>query len=170
MHSHLRRLGVGSAIRAPRRWAALALGVLAIGLGSAAVATAARDSSPSLVSPRPGQRVHAGVVTLIVKDTSADAQVVYNIVYVQISPTRRLDKDHNLARCTTANIGCAYVGLRRRRGHRGEWIYKSQPSKYSFPGYWATTPRKYYWQALHPSSQPGSVKQTGRIGSFRVVK
>ncbi|MGI8429181.1 MAG: hypothetical protein ACR2OB_07735 [Solirubrobacteraceae bacterium] len=155
MHNHLRKLGMR---------ASLAIGVLALALGSSTVALAG-GSGPSVVSPGNGHRVRAGVITLIVRDNSANA-ARYG-VFATISPTRRLNRYHHLRACNVVSHGCDFVGLRRRRGHAGEYIYRA---KFNFPGYWAVTPRKYYVQAEHVDIRASGGDQTGRIQSFRVVR
>ncbi|MGI8411347.1 MAG: hypothetical protein ACR2LV_01755 [Solirubrobacteraceae bacterium] len=156
MPSHLRKLGLR---------ASLAIGVVAIGLGSTTMAIAAGRSGPSLISPRNGHRIRAGVINLIVRDSSSNA-ARYG-VFVTISPTRRLNRYRHLAECNSVSRGCDFVKLRRRPGHRGEWIYRSH---FNFRGYWATTPRRYYVQPEHVDALANGGDRVGPIGSFRVVR
>lgn len=137
--------------------------VLAMTLAGAAVAVAAGSLRPSLGSPN-GKRVHAGRITLKVKDT--EAGVLHVSVYVAIARTRNTNK-HGLLRSCDVSKGCDFVGLKRWRHHPGWWIYTSG---FNFPGYWATTPGKYYWQAQNADCFHFSdCIAASNIGSFRVV-
>lgn len=134
-------------------------------LAGAAVALASPFSAPVLVSPHTGGSVAAGTITLIVKDPGVPKSV--RPVFVQISRHRKLDKNGFLARCLNVSKGCDFIALKPRNGHPGEWIAKSGPG---FPGYWATTPGKYYWQANHtaPLCQAKGCEVVSKIHSFRV--
>jgi hypothetical protein len=48
------------------------------------------------------------------------------------------------------------------------WIYSSH---YNFPGYWAVTPGKYYWQAQHvaPLCHAPHCTVFSDVRSFRVT-
>jgi hypothetical protein len=59
------------------------------------------------------------------------------------------------------------------RGHKDGWIYK--PPKYTFPGYFASTAGKYYWEIQSfAKSPPCTVGPNGpcyfysKVGSFTV--
>ena len=150
-----------------RRTAALGAVVLAYSLAFAGVALAALPGAPSLVSPKNHGHVRPGHITLIVHDT----HVIKGFnVFVQISKHRKLNKFGNLADCNAVSKGCDFVSLKARKGHRGQWIYKTDPNV-SFPGWWATTPGTYYWQADHvncATTGRDSCHVTSKIGSFHV--
>ncbi len=150
-----------------RRATFVAIGVLATGLAGAAVALGSPFSKPVLKSPGSGKRVHAGVVTLIVKDPGVPRHV--QPVYVTISPKRKLNRYGRLTdKNCSLGVQCVFVALKPWRHHAGEWIYKSQ---FNFPGYWAVTPGRYYWQAEHvaPLCQAKGCEVASAIHSFRVV-
>ncbi|MBV9424262.1 MAG: hypothetical protein JOZ98_15220 [Solirubrobacterales bacterium] len=131
---------------------------------SAGVAVAAGSLRPALGPPN-GKRVHAGRITLKVKDT--DAVVLHERVYVAIARTRRTDKHGLLKSTCDVAKGCDFVGLKRWRHHPGWWIYTSG---FNFAGYWATTPGKYFWQAQNVDCfHFRGCYATSNIGSFRVV-
>jgi hypothetical protein len=113
-------------------------------LGGTAVAVASSFSAPILRSPHQGAHVAAGVVTLTVEDPGVPASV--GPVYATISPKRTLDKNGYLKTARGCSGRCDFVKLHHWKGHPGMWIYKST---YNFPGYWAVTPGRYYWQANH---------------------
>jgi hypothetical protein len=152
MSSTVRRRRVGLVV------ASLVASMLAL----AALATAA-VIHPTLRSPRNGQRIHAGVIRLIVQDRGVPRHFS---VYVAISPRSKLLKADGLPVCAPAQVkhGCDFLKLTRRAHHPGEWIYTS---RYSFPGYWAVTPGMYHWQAEHVSAAGTDV--TSRTRSFRVT-
>jgi hypothetical protein len=106
-------------------------------LAVTSVALGAGSFRPSLGPPN-GRRVHTGTITLKVKDT--EAGVLHVGVFVAISHTRRANKNGVLKSCDVSK-GCDFVGLKRWAHHPGWWIYTSA---FNFPGYWATTPGKYY--------------------------
>ncbi len=138
--------------------------VLAMTLAGAGVAVAAGSLRPALGPPN-GKRVHAGRITLKVKDT--EAGVLHVGVYVAIARTRKTDKNGLLKSKCDVSKGCDFVGLKRWRHHPGWWIYTSA---FNFPGYWATTPGKYYWQAQNADCFHFSdCIAASHIGSFRVV-
>lgn len=137
-----------------------ALVVLMLVLASVAFAAVIH---PGLRSPRNGQGVHAGRITLIVQDRGVHKGFGE---YVAISPRRKLLKRNGLPLCGPKQDvhGCDFIQLRRRPHHAGEWTYTAS---YSFPGYWAVTPGKYYWQAEHVGATGSDV--TSRVQSFRVT-
>ena len=63
---------------------------------------------------------------------------------------------------------CDFVALKPRKGHPGEWIYTTP---FNFPGYWAVTPGKYYWQAEHvaPLCKAKGCEVVSKIRTFTVV-
>jgi hypothetical protein len=153
--------------RRGRRLSALLAVVLVGILAASAVALASGFSSPILKSPGKNARVHAGKITLVVKDPGVPNDV--RPVYVEISPKRKLDKNGRLFRCLNVSHGCEFVALRPWRGHPGMWKFTTGVS---FQGYWAVTPGKYYWQANHvaPLCHAKGCEVVSRIGTFRVVR
>jgi hypothetical protein len=150
-----------------RRKAVCAFGVtvLVCAIAFAGVASAA-GGGPALVTPKKGAHVGPGQIRLVVRDTGVLSG--FN-VFVQISPKRKLNKYGDLANCNKVSKGCDFLGLKRYKGHAGEWVYTS--SGPGFPGYWATTAGRYYWQAEHvdcSSPQAHGCNVTSRIGSFVV--
>lgn len=128
------------------------------------VAVAAGSFRPTLESPN-GKHVRAGRVTLKAKDTEAGVLKVG--VFVAISRSRKVDKQGELNHGCKPTAGCDFVALARWRHHPGWWIYVSG---FDFPGYWAVTPGRYYWQAQNPDCfHFKSCFATSRVGSFRVV-
>jgi hypothetical protein len=131
------------------------------------VALAALPGAPQLVSPKKNAHLSPGHITLIVHDTHV--QSGFN-VFVQISKHRRVNKFGDLVKCDNVDKGCDFLSLKKRKGHAGQWIYKSDPSV-SFPGWWATTPGTYYWQADHVDCSVAgahSCAVISKIGSFHV--
>jgi hypothetical protein len=144
----------------------LVIGALAVLLAGAAVAWGSPFSHPVLKSPGKGKRVHAGVITLIVKDPGVPKDV--RPVYVTISNKKSLNRFHRLTTYKTCGSRCDFVALAPRKGHAGEWIYKTP---FNFPGYWAVTPGKYYWQAEHvaPLCKAKGCEVVSKIHAFTVV-
>jgi hypothetical protein len=146
--------------------AALVVSVLAaLAVTSAAVALAAGSAlTPKLRSPN-GKHVNPGQIQLTAKIAGA------NTVFFWISRKRKVKKG-KLAQCTTTNQGCL-VAQMKRNGH-DRWSYKA-PS-YNFPGWWATTPGKYYWQVqsitARSSCKSGRTKADcaplSKVGTFTV--
>jgi hypothetical protein len=131
------------------------------------VALAALPGAPTLVSPKHNAHLGPGHITLVVHDTAVPSG--FN-VFVQISKHRKVDKFGDLTKCNNVNKGCDFVSLKRRKGHPGQWIYKTDPGV-SFPGWWATTPGTYYWQADHVDCSVAgahSCAVISKIGSFHV--
>jgi hypothetical protein len=150
-----------------RRTAALAAVVLACSLAFAGVALAALPGAPSLVSPKHGAHVTPGHITLVVHDT---AVIKGFNVFVQISKHRKVNKFGELTKCNAVTKGCDFLSMKRRKGHPGQWIYKTDPSV-NFPGWWATTPGTYYWQADHVDCSVAGAHDChviSKIGSFHV--
>jgi hypothetical protein len=150
-----------------RRTVAVGAVALVCSLAFASVAVAALPGAPSLVSPKKGGHVRPGHITLVVHDT---AVIKGFSVFVQITKHRKLNKFGNLADCNAVDKGCDFLSLKARKGHPGQWIYKTDPSV-SFPGWWATTPGTYYWQADHVNCSVTGADRchvTSKIGSFHV--
>jgi hypothetical protein len=148
--------------RGPMLCALLVVTVLA----ASATAFASAGSSPVLKSPRNGQAVRTGAITLIVEDPDVPAHV--RPVYAQISRQRKLDKYGHLVSCIDSAHGCEFVALHPWKHHPGYWIYTTNAN---FPGYWAVTPGKYYWQTQHvaPLCQAPGCEVASAIHWFRVV-
>jgi hypothetical protein len=152
-----------------RRWRPSALLVVALvgALVMSTVALASGLSNPVQKSPGNNARVHAGKITFKVKDPGVPKSV--QPVYIAIGPTKA--KAHaealnkNPKGCSHT---CDFVAMHPWKGHPGMWIYTSQ---FNFPGYWAVTPGKYYWQAQHvaPLCQAPHCLVFSQIHSFRVV-
>lgn len=138
--------------------------MLAIAGAAVAVAAASSTFTPRLGKPN-GKSVSAGRVTLTVK--AADAKTVY----VWVRRNKKLKKGE-LAECTTSDKGCLVTTMKASK-HKGVFTYKAPA--YSFPGYWATTPGKYYWQAQAFAKSPpcqyvtnGDCAFYSKIGTFRI--
>lgn len=152
-----------------RRVVALAATALLSVLGAfaAAAEAAAGDAvaRPALIAPRQGQQLHAGTIRLVVKDVSADASRFG--VFVVISSRRRLGPYGRLASCSfsAADRGCDFLQLEPWARHPGMWVYTAT---FTYDGYWAVTPGRYFWQANNPGRGPGG-EVASPIGWFRVV-
>jgi hypothetical protein len=144
-----------------RRLAAVLVVALIGVLAAGASALAAGGSSPSLVKPK--GKVRRGHVRLVVKDTSSFARK-YG-VFVTTNRQKRFDKYHHLKRCGQVQKGCDFVRLKKYKGHPGEWTVTGH---FDFPGYWAVTPGKYYWQAQTVGNGRGGLN-VSKIGSFRIT-
>jgi hypothetical protein len=145
-------------IRYPR--AALGTAIL-LALSASAIAVASGIARPKLISPT--HSTAPGRITLVVKDTAATRKYP---VFVQIEHTRKLNKYGALKQCTDSSKGCDFVELKRVKKHHGDWSYTAPA--YVFPGWWATTPGKYYWQAEHVDCSFKSCQDVSKIGSFTV--
>ena len=104
------------------------------------------------------------MLTLTVEDPGVPASV--GPVYATISPKRTLDKNGYLKTARGCSGRCDFVKLHHWKGHPGMWIYKST---YNFPGYWAVTPGRYYWQANHVAEKAGTVVGSARGHASDVV-
>jgi hypothetical protein len=135
-------------------------------LAGATVALANGFTTPVLKSPHQGQRVRAGTVTLVVYDPGVPKDV--NDLAVQIEPRRKLGRNGHLATCLKVSKGCDFIGLKKWAHHPGFWRFTTSAT---FPGYWAVTPGKYYWQASHtaPLCQAKGCEIVSAIHSFRIV-
>lgn len=126
------------------RGAALAVAVVcALALAGGAVAS--NFTPPKLKSPHPGGHVTIGHIALKVYDPGLSG--VSSDVFLAISKKRSVDKNGFLKGTCNVDKGCDFVEMKRWKHHAGWWIYT--PPSYSFPGFWATTQGKYYWQARH---------------------
>lgn len=137
---------------------ALALSCV-LALGGVALAA---SRGPILKSPRQGQRVHAGHIRLVVYAPGA-AAAVHHDVFLELS-TKRLVKHGTLLSPNTCT-SCDFVTMKRWAHHRGYWIYTAP---FNFPGYWAVTPGKYYWQ-IHYYLDRSPWEVLSAIHAFRVT-
>jgi hypothetical protein len=148
----------------PGRRLTLALAaVVATALAISSLAFAAGSSAPVLKTPGAGKKVNPGRIRLVVKDTSADARQ-YG-VFVAINHHKKFDKYHELASNCDVAKGCDFVKLTRWKHHPGMWTYTAH---FNFPGYWATTAGRYFWQANHVGGNNRSGHVTSAIHSFVV--
>jgi hypothetical protein len=152
--------------RMSRRVAVVGALAIVFALAGTALALANGFTTPVLKSPKQGQKVHAGTITLTVFDPGVPKSV--NDVGVQIEPKRKLDKNGFLRTCLEVSEGCDDIGLKPWKHHPGYW---RTVVNISFPGFWAATPGKYYWQASHtaPLCQAKGCEIVSAIHSFRVV-
>jgi len=149
--------------RMRRRLVALAAIGLALVLATAA---AAATFTPSLGSPN-DKRIHTGAISLKVKAPNAKN------VDVWVNRSHRL-KHGALVECIQSQKGCAVEEMKPWKHHPGWFIYTAP--RFSFSGYWATTPGRYYWQAESFAKVPpcqyvtnGNCTFLTRIGHFNVT-
>lgn len=144
------------------RTAGVLAGVAAlVAIAGTAVAIAASVYTPRLGSPN-GKHVSPNAFSLTAK--IADAKTVY----VWVSKKRKI-KHGNLVECTRATKGCLVDTMKRWKGTSDGWILR--PQKYTFPGYFADTPGKYYWQVQSFAKSPpcsGLCYFDSKVGSFTV--
>jgi hypothetical protein len=149
----------------PGRKLTLALTAAAVTvLAISSLAFAAGSNAPVLKAPGAGKKVNPGKIRLVVRDTSADARK-YGGVFVAINHHKKFDKYHELASKCAVDKGCDFVQLKRWAGHPGLWTYTAH---FNFPGYWATTPGRYFWQANHVGGTSRSGHVVSAIHSFVV--
>jgi hypothetical protein len=135
-------------------------GSLAAALTMALVVTAAGAAggvAPKLLSPN-HKHVAPGHIKLVV-----DIPVRPNRdgVFIAVSPKHKLDKAGHLKECSGNR--CDFVSPKHAKGHKYTYV-----AKFNFPGYWAVTPGKYYWQ-VHYFTRGDTAIRYSKIGSF-VVK
>ena len=129
-------------------------------LGATGAAWAA-GSGPTLISPHHGQKVAPGHIKVVVSSPVGP-------VFAQISPRRKLNGSGHLAQCLAVKKRCDFIELLPWKHHPGKYIYISSGG---FPGYWATSPGRIYWQAHYndcAATEVDSCKVVSAIGSFRV--
>lgn len=143
--------------RKARLRAGVIAAALTLMLAVAAAAIAAGSAAPQLLSPN-HQHVSPGHIRLV---TNIPLRPNRHGVFLAISPTHKLDKQGHLKVC--GGRRCDFVGPTHWKGHKYSYV-----AKYSFPGYWAVTPGKYYWQVHYYTVGDTAVYYSG-IGSF-VVK
>jgi hypothetical protein len=136
--------------------AGIVAAALTVALAMAAVAIAAAGTAPQLLSPN-HKHIAPGQIRLVVGVPLAAAK---HGVFVAISPNRKRDKNGHLKVCGSSR--CDFVGPTHWKGHKYSYV-----AKFNFPGYWAVTPGKYYWQAHYYTAGDTAVYYSG-IGSFTV--
>lgn len=115
----------------------------------------ASSPAPRLLSPN-GKSVQPGAIKVTV---DIPLTPVKHGVFIAIQPNRKLKGGHLSGLCSKR---CDFVTPKHVRGHK--WAYTA---KYNFPGYWAVTPGKYYWQA-HYYAKGFTGVYYSKIGSFTV--
>jgi hypothetical protein len=130
---------------------------LAIVLAMAAAAIAAGGVAPRLLSPN-HRHVAPGHIRLVV---AVPLKAAKHGVFVTIASKRRLDRFGHLKTCGINR--CDFVGPTHWKGNDYRFV-----APFDYPGYWAVTPGKYYWQAHYYTVGDTAVYWSG-IGSF-VVK
>lgn len=150
-----------------RRAAGVGLAAVLGSLGFAGVAAANNNTPPTLKAPRPNARVHAGRITFKVYDPGLSGDSAP--VFVAVNRRRQVGKYGLLNGACHVNQGCDFFTMKRWRRHPGWWIYTSPPNT-AFPGWYASTPGRYFWQAEHTAplcDRPGCEIHSA-IRSFRV--
>jgi len=130
---------------------------LTIMLAMAATAIAAGGVAPSLLSPN-YKHVAPGHVRLVV---NVPLKAANHGVFITIANKRKLDKYGHLKTCGIQR--CDFVAPKHWKGDRYSYV-----APYDYPGYWAVSPGKYYWQVHYYTAGDTAVYWSG-IGSF-VVK
>jgi hypothetical protein len=130
---------------------------LTVVLVMAATAIAAGGVAPTLLSPN-HKHVAPGHVRLVV---GIPLKAAKHGVFVTVSSKRKLDKYGHLKDCGSLTK-CDFVGPTHWKGHKYSWVANG-----TFPGFWAVTPGKYYWQAHYYTAGDTAV-YWGRIGWFIV--
>jgi hypothetical protein len=118
------------------RAAALLAAVTVVLALASAGALAVGGPSPSLLSPN-HKHVAAGHIRLVVSVPRTPAT---HGVFITISPKPKLDRLGHLKFC--AGRACDFVQPGHWKGHKYSYV-----APFTFSGYWAVTPGKYYWQA-----------------------
>jgi hypothetical protein len=134
--------------------AAVALATL---LAVAGTAIAAGGVAPALLSPN-HKHVAPGHIRLVVEVPLKPAK---RGVFIAIAPKKSLDRDGHMKDCGSKR--CDFVGPTHWKGDKYSYV-----ARFDFPGYWAVTPGKYYWQA-HYYPVGDTAVYWSPIGSF-VVK
>lgn len=133
------------------------LGAVVLLLAIAAGAAAASGVAPTLGSPN-HHRVNPGRIRLVV---NIPVKPNKHGVFIAITPKRKLDRNRHLKACFSKR--CDFVSPTHWKGHKYSYV-----AKFNFPGYWAVTPGKYYWQ-VHYYTVGDTAVYYSTIGSF-VVK
>ncbi|MGA2925665.1 MAG: hypothetical protein ABSG43_06650 [Solirubrobacteraceae bacterium] len=127
--------------------------VLAI---AAAAASAAGNVAPQLLLPN-HKHVGPGAIRLVVDVPLKPAS---HGVFITIATKRNVDRYGHLNACASAR--CDFVGPRHWKGDKYSYV-----APFNFPGYWAVTAGKYYWQAHYYTAGDTAVYYSA-IGSFFV--
>jgi hypothetical protein len=141
--------------RARFRAGAVAVASLIL-LAVAGAAIAASGTAPTLLSPNHGH-VAPGHIRLVVQ---VPLRPNRGGVFVAITPTKKLDRFGHLKECF--HNRCDFVGPKHWKGNKYSFV-----APFNFPGYWAVTPGKYYWQAHYYTVGDTAVYYSA-IGSFVV--
>jgi hypothetical protein len=115
-------------------WVAGAFAMLAAVAATAAVA--AGGAVPSLLAPN-HKHVNRGHIGLTI---NVPLKTAKHGVFIVINNHRSLDKLGHLKLCKTSR--CDIVAPKHKNGTKFKYV-----SPFTFPGFWAVTPGKYYWQA-----------------------
>ena len=135
-----------------------ALGLaLVVALAFAGAAIAASGTLPQLLSPN-HKHVAPGKIRLVV---GIPLKAASHGVFIAINPKRQLDKSGHLKACGSSR--CDFVGPKHWKGDKYSFV-----APFNFPGYWAVTAGKYYWQVHYYTAGDTAVYFSG-VGSF-VVK
>lgn len=129
----------------------------AVVLAMAATAIAGSGVAPTLLSPN-HKHVAPGHVKLVV---GIPAKPAKNGVFITIANKRKLDKNGHLKECGIKR--CDFVSPKHGKGNKYSYV-----APFNYPGYWAVTPGKYYWQVHYYAAGDTGVYWSS-IGSF-VVK
>jgi hypothetical protein len=135
--------------------AGAAAAVLAILLAVAGTAVAG-GVNPTLLSPN-HKHIAPGRIRLVV---GIPLKPNRQGVFIAISPAKKLDRQGHL---NSTCKRCDFVGPTHWKGNKYSYV-----AKFDFPGYWAVTPGKYYWQ-VHYYTVGDTAVYYSPIGSF-VVK
>ncbi len=142
--------------RAGSRAGAIVL-ALTVVLALAGAAVAAGGLAPKLLTPN-HKKVSPGRIKLVVDVPLTPAA---HGVFIAISPKKHT-KSGQLKVCSVLHR-CDFVEAAHHHGHK--WTYTAPAD--NFPGWWATTPGKYYWQ-VHYFTQGDTALYYSGIGSFTV--
>jgi hypothetical protein len=113
--------------------------------------------TPTLLSPN-HKHIAPGHIRLVVE---VPLKPNAHGVFIAISPKKDLDRAGHMKDCGVKR--CDFVGPTHWKGDKYSFL-----AKFDFPGYWAVTPGKYYWQA-HYYTVGDTAVYWSTIGSF-VVK
>lgn len=137
-----------------------ALGVALAALLASGTVAVAGGLDPSLGSPN-HKSVAPGRVKLKVILPVAAAS---HGVFISIQSKRKLVHGHLTTACNNPAHGCFYANPTKHDGHT--YVYTA-PGGSQFPGWWAVTAGKYYWQAEYFTV--GDVANYySKIGTFKV--
>jgi hypothetical protein len=130
---------------------------LATVLALAATAIAAGGVVPTLLSPN-HKHVAPGHIRLVVGVPQKAAKAG---VFITIANKRKLDNSGHLKECGIKR--CDFVSPKHWKGNKYSYV-----APFNYPGYWAVTPGKYYWQVHYYAANYTGVYWS-TVGSF-VVK